>query len=215
MTTRAYIEIGLIALAALLAVLFTNAGRNRAKAEGAAAIYAEQLHVALDSLDLSKATQIEKDQQAEAINVQANAEIAAANARRIQAEQRSDAAAARRPAVIERVIAAAGVDSAAVRVAVVEVADSIVQHEVNPLRAALVEATKVITEKDAQLAVRDAQIAARDRVQADLETALAASRGETAQLRKALPGWFGRNGVKVLAPVALVGGWILRGAIGR
>lgn len=195
-----WLTLALVVVAGLLAIVAVNANRDRAKAEGAAAVYAEQLATALDSLEQSKSVQAETD-------ARAAVHIAAANARAERATARADAADRRRPAIIDRVVAEAGPDSAVVREAVEEVADSIVQNEVEPLRAALEDARLVIAAKDLQLT-------ARDRVNQDLQRALDASTRESAALRSALPGWFSRNAPKVAVPAAIAVGWVLRDKIG-
>ena len=55
-------------------------------------------------------------------------------ARADSAEARADRAEARRPALVERVVHVAGPDSAVVRAAIEEVANSITVHEIRPLR---------------------------------------------------------------------------------
>lgn len=76
-------------------------------------------------------------------------------------------AASRRPAIVERVVLEAGPDSAVVRAAVEEVADSIVATEVVPLRAALAQA-------ELRIASWEREAAALERANAGLRAALEA-----------------------------------------
>lgn len=142
-----------------------------------------------------------------AVEVQATAEIVEAEVARDSALAVARAAESRRPTVIERVVERAGADSAVVRIAVEEVVDSLVLHEIGPLRAALVAQEAAFTAQGRLLdAEREARVAAQDGFRAAL--------AEIEVLRGARPGWFERNGTRLLVIAGPPLGWWLRGQVG-
>lgn len=101
----------------------------------------------------------------------------------------ADRARASRPRVIRDVVAAAGPDSAVVRVAVETVVDSVETLEIQPLRIALAAS-------DSALNARNRQLLATEAVNLDLQRALNASRAEADAWKAARPNWIQRNGWK-------------------
>lgn len=131
----------------------------------------------------------------EAVMVQENPIIAAAVARADSAEARADRAERRRPAVIERVVERAGPDSAVVRIAVEEVRDSMVTHELNPLRGAL------FSEREAHAGTAR-KLDAALRANYDLQGAIAALEGVADRRRP--PSWWERHDEEVVGVLAAV-----------
>lgn len=141
----------------------------------------------------------------QSVSAQAETAIRVAEEGRDSANARADRADRRRPAIIERVVHDAGPDSAVVRVAVEEVADSIEANEVLPLRAAVTFANSII-------AARSAELDAAIRVNGALRLALATSQSEAkAWQRAAKPRLFGLFHVEP-GPALLIGGVL--GAVG-
>lgn len=148
---------------------------------------------------------IDLEQAFEVISAQENTLITVLAAERDSARARADRAERRRPAVIDRVVERAGADSAVVREAVEEVADSIVELEVLPLRRALAAA-------DSIAGARERQLAAAAAANAALRAALEASRTEArAWERAGTPSLFG---IRVEPELAALAGLAVGLAIG-
>lgn len=154
-------------LAVLLALALVAAGWGWRSAVAARAA-AEAAQERADSL---YAVAVDREAALDAVMAGENAVVAGLEAARDSAVARADRAERRRPAVIERVVAAAGPDSAVVRAAVEEVADSIEVHELQPLRLALAAADSIGAARGRQL---DTALGAV----AGLRAALEASRAE-------------------------------------
>lgn len=174
--TRGHLELGLATVIVLLSVGFCYQERqsaaNQARAEIAEQT-ADSLYVVVE----------ESTAVLEAVNAEANAQIRAAEERRVDAEERAARVVQARPTVVREVVTQlvqAGADSSAVEVAIEQLEESHAE-EVSALRVALAAADTVI-------AAQRVQLAATLRVNADLRSALEASRAEaTAWERAATP----------------------------
>ncbi len=125
------------------------------------------------------------------------------------ATQRARAAESRRPQVIDRIVEReAPADTAVARRVAVEVVDSLTEHEIRPLRLALAT-------QDSAYASQGRLLAATDEARLRASEALTAALRERDLLRAARPSWLARNGPRVAIPLAIAGGWYLRGALNR
>lgn len=161
MDPRALTRWGLIACALVLAGWsYQERGKALGKAE-----------VAEERADSLYRAAIDYEGAYRSVALQAGMAIRVAEESRDSAVARADRAARRRPTIVERVVLAAGPDSAVVRAAVEEVADSIDVHELAPLRLALAQADSIGE-------ARARQLAASQALNAAFSSALEASRTE-------------------------------------
>ena len=191
---RAWIEVGLVAVAGIVGGLGVHEWRASLEATGRAEVY----HARADSLH-SVAAELQRRQ--EALDVQAHAAVEEEHRARVAAEAKADSLARIRPHAAEHVVRVA-VDSGADSVAVQRAVDSLeALHagEVASLRAALYSADSIITVQARQLAVRDQRITA-------LEEQVATLGAEAQAWKAARPGFFSSIGGK--ATTLLIGAGI-------
>jgi hypothetical protein len=208
--TRAHLELALIALLAIAGLAWCQADRERAGAVAVAGHWQRKADAAVVVADSALAVVDESERARRAVEVQARAEVERAESARRAAEERARAAESRRPEAVERVVRAAGPDSAAVREAVGEL-EAVHEEE----RGAWMD---VMAAQDSIIQAQLRQLDATEQLAYDLRTALDASQAALslsrveadAWERAARPGFLGLR-VSVPPEWAFVGGAVMGG----
>lgn len=197
---RAWVEIGLVVVAALIGWLYLHQRDERLRAEG-------RLELELARADSTARAAADLVRESEARDSAAALVVRQAEAARAAAEARAAELTARAPAAADRVVAAAApTDSAAVRARLDELVALYEQRDTERLRQIRAD-SMIIAELRALDVTRVAAIAS-------LESALAAAQAATETALDSRPGWLERNLPRVGIVAGAVGGWLLRGALG-
>lgn len=200
MTPRAWCEVVLVVLAAGAGWGYVHQRDARLRAEGRL----ELLQIRADSTARVAAGAVREAALADTARAAAERR---ADTLRAAGERRAARAAAQLPAARDRVVAAAApADTAAVRARLDELAAVYAEREAGLLDRVRADSITIA----ALRATHVADLAAI----ASLEAALAASQDAARAAAAARPGFLERVLPKAVVPLALVLGWVARGAIG-
>jgi hypothetical protein len=191
---RAWVEIALVVVALLAGWGFMHQRDNRLRAEG-------RLELEIARADSTAEAAADRVRESEARDSAAAATVRQAEAARAVAERRAAELAARAPAAADSVVAAsAPADSAKVRARLDQLV-ALYEARDRERLAQLAAADVVIGERDAVIVTKDGAIRS-------LQAALADAQAVTETALEAQPGWFERNGPKILVPLAFAVGWV-------